>query len=141
MGKYDETRARQILEAAADVLAPDLEARRDAARELIKEVAGLAGATRIRALAVNNSEARLGIADHVVAIRFDGLTWQVQPDGGAPVTVHVDFDPHERKFIGVPAEDKDGLAILLEAATTCLKTIRQTEAVQRALGGIGSIRH
>src|SRR4029079_10873327 len=100
MAKYDEARARKILEDAADVLAPDLEARRDAARELIKEVGGLAGATRIKMIAVNNSEARLGISDHVVAIRFDGLTWEVQPDGGQAVAVRLDFDPNERKFIG-----------------------------------------
>jgi hypothetical protein len=141
MGKYDDTRARQILEAAADVLAPDLEARRDAARELIKEVSGLAGATRIRAVALNNSEARLTISDHAVTIRFDGLSWDVQPDGGQAVTVHLEYDPHDRKFVGIPAEGKDGLAILLEAATACMKANRQAEAVQRALGGLGGIRH
>ena len=141
MGKYDETRARQILEAAADVLVPDLEARRDAARELIKEVASLAGATRIRTVALNNSEVRLVIADHAVTIRFDGLSWDVQPDGGQPMQVQLDYEPHERKFIGIPADGKDGLAILLEAATGCMKTNRQAEAVQRALGGLGGIRH
>jgi len=141
MGKYDETRARQILEDAADVLVPDLEARRDAARELIKELGGLAGATRIRTITASNNEARLAIADHAVSIRFDGLTWEVHPDGGSPVAVALAFDPHERKFVGIPVEDKDGLAILLEAATGCMKTNRQAEAVHRALGGIGGIRH
>src|SRR4029079_13371946 len=99
MAKYDETRARRILEAAADVLAPDLEARRDAARELIKELGALAGATRIRAAAGNN-EARLAVGEHAVTIRFDGLGWEVQPDAGPPVTVDLTFDPHERKFVG-----------------------------------------
>jgi hypothetical protein len=140
MAKYDESRARQILEDAADVLAPDLEARRDAARELIKELGGLAGATRIRTT-VNNSEARLAIADHAVTIRFDGLSWEVHPEGGAPLTVKLDFDPHGRKFVGIAVEGKDGLAILLETATECMKTSRQAEAVQRVLGGMGGIRH
>src|SRR5215468_9072654 len=99
MGKYDETRARQILEAAADVLAPDLEARRDAARELIKELGALAGATRIRTVTAGDSKARLAIGDHAVTIRFDGLGWEVHPDGSAPVTVELEFDPHERKFV------------------------------------------
>ena len=141
MGKYDESRARQILEAAADVLVPDLESRRDAARELIKELGGLAGATRIKTITSNNREARLAIAEHAVTIRFDGLTWEVHPDGGTPVTVALDYDAHDRKFVGIPAEGKDGLTILLEAATECMKTRRQAEAVQRSLGGLGGIRH
>jgi hypothetical protein len=141
MGKYDESRARQILEAAADALVPDLESRRDAARELIKELGGLAGATRIKTLTSNNREARLAIAEHAVTIRFDGLNWEVQPDGGTPVTVDLDFDAHERKFVGSPVEGKDGLTILLEAATECMKTRRQSEAVQRSLGGFGGARH
>ena len=61
MGKYDETRARQILESAADVLAPDMEARRDAARELIKVLGGLAGATRMKTITSGDSKARLAI--------------------------------------------------------------------------------
>ena len=73
MGKYDETRARQILESAADVLAPDLEARRTAARELIKELALLAGATRIRTATATDSKARLSIGEHGVNLCFDGL--------------------------------------------------------------------
>ena len=143
MGKYDETRARQILEAAADALAPDLEARRDAARELIKEMGGLAGATRMRTLTSgDSSKARLVIGDHAVTICFSGLSWEVHPDGGAAVTVNLDFDPHEKKFVGDPAQEMDGLAALLEAATACMKNLRQAEAVHRSLGGIGDpIRH
>jgi hypothetical protein len=142
MGKYDETRARQILEAAADVLAPDLEARRDAARDLIKELGALAGATRIRTVTAGDSRARLAIGEHAVTIRFNGLNWEVHPDGSAPVTVNLEFDPHEKKFVGDPADGKDGLAVLLEAATGCMKTRRQAEAVQRSLGSIGDLtRH
>jgi hypothetical protein len=135
MGKYDETRARQILEAAADVLVPDLEARKDAARELIKELAGLAGATRIRTITATNREARLAIAEHAVSIRFDGLKWEVQADGGSPVAVEIEFDARERKFVGKLADGRDGLSILLEAATDIMKSRRQAEAVQRSLGG------
>ena len=143
MGKYDETRARQILESAADVLAPDLEARRDAARELIKVLGGLAGATRMKTITSGDSKARLAIADHAVTIFFDGLHWEVHPDGGAPVIVDLGFDPHERKFVGDAAhEGMDGLTVLLEAATECLKTRRQAEAVHQALGGVRDlIRH
>jgi hypothetical protein len=143
MGKYDETRARQILESAADVLAPDLEARRDAARELIKVLGGLAGATRMKTLTSGDSKARLAIGDHAVTICFDGLHWEVRPDGSAPVIVDLGFDPHERKFVGDAAQGgQDGLAVLLEVATGCLKTRRQAEAVQQALGGLGAlIRH
>jgi hypothetical protein len=142
MGKYDETRARQILEAAADVLAPDLEARRDAARELIKEIGGLAGVTRIRTVTAGDSRARLAIGEHAVTIRFNGLDWEVHPDGSTPVKVNLEFDPHQKKFVGDPAEGKDGLSVLLEAATGCMKTRRQAEAVQRSLGGIGDLtRH
>jgi hypothetical protein len=140
MAKYDEERARQILEAAADVLAPDLEARRNAARELLKELGGLAGATRIRTMTAS-SEARLAIGDHGVTIRFDGLGWEVHPDGAVPVAVPLGFDPHEGKFVGTPDDGKDGLAILLEAATGCMKTRRQAEDVQRVLGGLGGLRH
>jgi hypothetical protein len=141
MDKYDEIRARQILEAAADVLAPDLEARRDAARELLKELAGLAGATRIRMLAASSSEARLAIGEHAVAIRFDGLGWEVHPDGGPSVPVDLGFDPRERKFVGIPPEERDGLSILLDTATGCMKNRRQAESVERALGGLGGLRH
>jgi len=139
MAKYDETRAKRILEAAADILAPDLEARRDAARELFKELGALAGATRIRTVTAANSDARLTIGEHAVTIRFDGLTWEVQPDGGAPVPVELTFDPHERRFVGLPADEKDGLSVLLETATACMKSNRQADAVHRALGG--SLRH
>jgi hypothetical protein len=143
MGKYDETRARQILENAADVLAPDLEARRSAARELIKELGGLTGATRMKTLtAGDGSRAKLAIGDHAVTICFDGMSWEVHPDGGTPVTVQLGFDPHERKFVGDASEERDGLAVLLEAAMSCMKSRRQAEAVQQALGSIGSpIRH
>jgi len=140
MGKYDEERARQILEAAADVLAPDLEARRNAARELLKELGGLAGATRVRTM-TSASEARLAIGDHAVTIRFDGLGWEVHPEGGPPVSVTLGFDPHDGKFVGAPEEEKDGLSVFLEAATACMKTRRQAEDVQRALGGLGGLRH
>src|SRR5262245_9625175 len=119
MGKYDETRARQILESAADVLAPDLEARRIAARELIKERGGLAGTARIKTAPAGESKARLTIGEHGVTIRFDGMTWEVLPDGSAAVTVDLHFDPHDHKFTGDQLEGKDGrdgLAILLEAA-------------------------
>jgi hypothetical protein len=142
MAKYDEARARKILEDAADVLAPDLEARRDAARELIKEIGALAGATRIRTLTANDSKARLAIGESAVTIRFNGLAWEVLPDGGATVTVELEFDPHDRKFVGDATAGKDGLAVLLEAATGCMKTLRQAEAVQRSLGGLGDLaRH
>ena len=142
MAKYDEARARKILEDAADVLAPDLEARRDAARELIKEIGALAGATRIRTLTANDSKARLAIGENAVTIRFNGLAWEVLPDGGATVTVELEFDPHDRKFVGDATAGKDGLAVLLEAATGCMKTLRQAEAVQRSLGGLGDLaRH
>ena len=142
MGKYDETRARQILEAAADVLAPDLEARRDAARELIKELGALAGATRIKTATSADSKARLTIGEHAVTIRFNGLNWEVHPDGSAPMTVNLDFDPHEKKFVGDAADGKDGLSALLEAATGCMKSRRQAEAVQRSLGSLGDLtRH
>jgi hypothetical protein len=143
MAKYDEARARQILENAADVLAPDLEARRSAARELIKELGCLTGATRMKTLtAGDGSRAKLAIGDHAVTICFDGMCWEVHPEGGAPMTVQLGFDPHERKFISESGEDKDGLAVLLEAAMSCMKTRRQAEAVQQALGSIGSpIRH
>lgn len=135
MAKYDEARARQILENAADVLAPDLEARRSAARELIKELGNLTGATRMKTLtAGDGSRAKLAIGDHAVTICFDGMSWEVHPDGGSPLTVHLGFDPHERKFISESGEDKDGLAVLLEAAMGCMKTRRQAEAVQQALG-------
>jgi hypothetical protein len=142
MAKYDESRARQILEAAADALAPDLEARRDAARELIKEIGGLAGATRMRTATAADSKARLALGEHAVTIRFNGIAWEVLPDGAATVTVDLEFDPHEKKFVGDPAAGKDGLAVLLEAATGCMKNLRQAEAVQRSLGGLGDlIRH
>jgi len=143
MGKYDEARAAQILEAAADVLAPDLEARRDAARELIKELGALAGATRIRTITSGDRKARLAIGEHAVTICFNGLQWEVMPDGGALMTVDMEFDPHERKFMGGDAAaGKDGLTVLLEAAMGCMKTRRQAEAVQQALGGLGDlIRH
>jgi hypothetical protein len=136
MGKYDETRAKQILENAADVLAPDLEARRTAARELIKELGALAGTTRMRtATAGDGSRAKLAIGDHAVTIVFDGMSWEVHPEGGSPLTVQLGFDPHERKFVSESGEDKDGLAVLLDAAMGCMKTRRQAEAVQQALGG------
>ena len=142
MGKYDELRARQILEAAADVLAPDLEARREAASELIRELGALAGTTRIRTLTAADSRARLAIGDHAVTISFTGLGWEVHPDGGAPMTVELEFDPHEKKYAGDPAAGKDGLAVLLEAAMGCMKTLRQAEAVHRSLGGLGDLaRH
>jgi len=143
MGKYDETRARQILESAADVLAPDLAARRDAARELINELGRLAGATRMRTITSGDSKARLAIGDHAVTIVFDGLHWELHPDGGAPVTIDLGFDPHQKKFVGDAAhEGLDGLAVLLEAATDCMKTRRQAEAVQQALGGVSDLaRH
>jgi hypothetical protein len=142
MGKYDESRARQILEAAADVLAPDLEARREAARELIKALGALAGATRIKTLTANDSRARLAIGDHAVTISFTGLGWEVHPEGGAAMTVELEFDPHDRKFVGDPAAGTDGLAVLLEAATGCMKTLRQAQAVHRSLGGLGDLaRH
>ena len=78
-----------------------------------------------------------------MTIFFDGLHWEVHPDGSAPVIVDLGFDPHERKFVGDAAHGgMDGLAVLLEAATGCLKTRRQAEAVQQALGGIRAlIRH
>jgi hypothetical protein len=142
MAKYDESRARQILEAAADALAPDLEARRDAARELIKEIGGLAGTTRMRTATAADSKARLAIGEHAVTIFFNGIAWEVHPDGAATVTVDLEFDPHERKFVGDPVAGKDGLAVLLEAATACMKNLRQAEAVQRSLGGLGDLtRH
>jgi hypothetical protein len=142
MGKYDESRARQILEAAADALVPDLEARRDAARELIRELGGLAGTTRIRTATSGDSKARLAIGENAVTIRFTGLGWEVHPDGGATMTVDLEFDAHDRKFVGDAAAGKDGLAVLLEAAMGCMKTLRQAEAVQRSLGGIGDLtRH
>ena len=139
MRKYDEARAKQILESAADVLAPDLEARREAARELIKEIGQLAGSTRIRTITGGDSKARLSIADHAVTIRFDGLAWEVLPDGGAAVHLELAFDPHERKFVGGPLDERDGLTILLEAATESMKSRRQAEAVQRSLGGMGDL--
>ncbi len=139
MRKYDEARAKQILESAADVLAPDLEARREAARELIRELGQLSGSTRIKTLTAGESKARLSIGDHAVTIRFDGLTWEVLPDGGAAVHLELAFDPHERKFVGDPPDEKDGLAMLLEAAMESLKNRRQAEAVQRSLGGIGDL--
>ncbi len=142
MGKYDESRAKLILEAAADALAPDLEARRNAARELIKEIGGLAGTTRIKTLTAGDSRARLAIGENAVTIQFNGLAWEVHPEGGTTMTVELEFDPHERKFVGDAAAGKDGLAMLLEAATGCMKTLRQAEAVQRQLGGIGDLtRH
>ncbi len=142
MGKYDETRARQILESAADVLAPDLEARRTAARELIKELAQLAGATRIRTVTASDSKARLSIGDHGVNICFDGLAWELHPDGSAPITLQIAFDPHEKKFAGSPDGGKDGLAVLLEAAMECMKSRIQAEAVERSLGNIRDLlRH
>jgi hypothetical protein len=141
MGKYDEARARQILENAADVLAPDLEARRTAARELIKELGGLAGTTRIKTVTAGDSRAKLGIGDHSVTLVFDGMSWEIHPDGGAPVIVQLGFDPHERKFVGGDGDDKDGLAVLLDAAMACMKTRRQAEAVQQALGGLDFTRH
>jgi hypothetical protein len=136
MGKYDEARAKQILESAADFLAPDLEARRDAARELIKELGQLAGFTRIRT-AVGESKAKLAIGEHAVTIHFTGMTWEVIPEGGAPTTVALAFDPHDRKFVGDALDGKDGLTVLLEAATESMKNRRQAQAVQRSLGGIG----
>ena len=139
LAKYDETRARQILETAADVLAPDLEARREAARELIKALGGLAGTTRMRTLTAGDSRARLAIGENAVTICFNGLSWEVHPDGGAPVTLKLDFDPHERKFVGDAADGKDGLTVLLETATECMKNRRQAEAVQRSLGGVGGL--
>ena len=143
MAKYDEARARQILENAADVLAPDLEARRSAARELIKELGTLAGVTRVKTLtAGDGSRAKLAIGDHAVTICFDGMSWEVHPDGGSPLTVQLGFDPHERKFVGNGGEEQDGLAVLLDAAMGCMKTRRQAEAVQQALGGISDLsRH
>src|SRR3982751_4540049 len=100
MGKYDESRARLILEAAADALAPDLEARRNAARELIKEIGGLAGTTRIKTLTAGDSRARLAIGENAVTIQFNGLAWEVHPEGGTTLTVELEFDPHERNFVG-----------------------------------------
>ena len=90
MGKYDDSRARQILEAAADALVPDLEARRDAARELIRELGALAGATRFRTATAGDSKARLAIGENAVTIRFTGLGWEVHADGGASVTVELE---------------------------------------------------
>jgi hypothetical protein len=136
MGKYDEERAKQILEAAADFLAPDLEARRDAARELIKALGQLAGTTRMRTLTAGEGKARLSIGDHAVTIQFTGLTWEVAADHSATMTVELTFDPHEKKFVGEGPEGKDGLSVLLEAATASMKDRRQAEAVQRALGDI-----
>ena len=124
MGKYDDNRAKQILENAADVLSPDLEARRSAARELIKQLGELAGTTRIRTATAGDSKARLSIGDHAVTICFDGLAWELHPDGSTVMTVEIAFDPHERKFVGDAASGKDGLAILLEVAMECLKTRR-----------------
>src|SRR4051812_25750707 len=97
MAKYDEARARQILENAADVLAPDLEARWSAAGELIKELGNLAGVPGVKTLtAGDGSRAKLAIGDHAVTICFDGMSWEVHPDGGTPMTVQLGFDPHER---------------------------------------------
>jgi hypothetical protein len=142
MGRYNDTRAKQILENAADVLAPDLEARRNAARELIKEMGELAGSTRIRTATAGESKARLSIGEHGVTICFDGLAWELHPDGSAAVMLEIAFDPHEKKFVGDPAGGKDGLAILLEAAMEMLKTRRQAEAVERSLGSIRDLtRH
>lgn len=143
MGKYDETRAKQILESAADVLAPDLGARRDAARELIRELGTLAGATRIKTVTAGDNKARLAIGEHAVTIFFDGLQWELHPDGGAPMMVDLAFDPHEKKFAGDGAhEGVDGLSVLLEVATGCMKARRQAEAVQQALGSIRDLtRH
>jgi hypothetical protein len=142
MGKYDESRAKQILEAAADILAPDLEARRDAARELIKELGLLAGATRIRTVTAGDSRARLAIGESSVTIAFTGLGWEVHPEGGATVSVELEFDPHDKKFVGDASAGKDGLAVLLEAATACMKNLRQAAAVQRSLGGVRDLtRH
>src|SRR5262249_52998011 len=125
------------LESAADVLAPDLEARREAARELIRELGHLAGSTRIKTITAGDSKARLSIGEHAVTIRFAGLTWEILPDGSAAVHVELAVGPHERKFVGDPLDEKDGLTALLEAATDCMKNRRQAEAVQRSLGGIG----
>ena len=142
MSKYDEERARQILEAAADFLAPDLEARREAARELIKELGHLAGSTRIRTVTAGDSRARLSIGEHIVTINFTGMTWEVHPEGSAAMTVDLKFDAHEKKFVGEASEGKDGLVVLLEAATESLKNRRQAQAVQRSLGGLGTpVRH
>lgn len=142
MSKYDEERARQILESAADFLAPDLEARREAARELIKELGHLAGSTRIRTVTAGDSRARLSIGEHVVTINFTGMAWEVHPEGATSMTVDLKFDAHEKKFVGESAEGKDGLVVLLEAATESLKNRRQAQAVQKSLGGIGPlIRH
>lgn len=74
-----------------------------------QELGHLAGSTRIKTLTAGDSKARLSIADHAVTIRLDGLTWEVLPDGGAPVHVDLVFDPHERKFVGDPLDGKDGL--------------------------------
>jgi|KBSSwiStaDraftv2_1062776.scaffolds.fasta_scaffold159888_3 hypothetical protein len=142
MAKYDETRAKQILESAADALSPDLEARRTAARELIKEIAQLAGATRIRTVTASDSKARLSIGEHGVNICYDGLAWELHPDGSTPITLEIPFDPHEKKFAGDAASGKDGLAVLLEAAMDCMKNRRQAEAVERSLGNIRDLmRH
>jgi hypothetical protein len=138
MGKYDETRAKQILESAADVLAPDLEARRTAARELIKELGGLAGSTRIRTATAGDSKARLSIGEQAVTICFDGLCWELHPDGSSAITLELAFDPHDKKFVGNEG-GKDGLAVLLEAAMEALKARRQAEAVERSLGSIRDV--
>jgi len=140
MGKYDEARAIQILEDAADVLAPDMEARRDAARELIKELGGLAGVTRIKAVTAGETKARLAIGGQGVTIRFNGMNWELHPDGSAAISLELWFDPHERKFVAADhADGKDGLAVILEAAMGCLKNRRQAEDVQRSLGGLGDL--
>ena len=58
------------------------------------------------------------------------------------MTVQLGFDPHERKFVGNGGEEQDGLAVLLDAAMSIMKTRRQAEAVQQALGGISNLaRH
>ena len=78
-----------------------------------------------------------------VTIVFDGLHWELHPDGSAAMTVDLAFDPHEKKVVGDAAhQGLDGLAVLLETAMNCMKSRRQAEAVQQALGGIGDlIRH
>jgi hypothetical protein len=142
MAKYDEERARQILETAADVLAPDLDARSDAARELIHEIGRVTRSVRITAAVVGDSEATLTIGDDAVEIHFTPAGWEVRAEGSAPIRVALRYDPHERKYVGDGLENKDGLAVILEAATDAMKNRLQSQAVQRTLGGMGELnRH
>jgi|SRR5450631_862961 len=110
MGKYDTTGAQTELAKIAEIVAPDMPRRQQAADELIAELSACTLDNRVRITKVGTAKATVSVGDLITTIQYVGGEWEVSLDE-KKIRVRLAYDASKSTFVSDVIGESAGNAL------------------------------